>query len=83
MPDKPLVLLHGEIKRPPLSEAVRLTKLAFSSALLQRGLLLSMPHSRPMPSINRHCRELRIQDADHQLCKRRLRRYNLDVKKAR
>jgi hypothetical protein len=36
-----------------------------------------------MPSINRHCRELRIQDADHQLCKRRLRRYNLDVKKAR
>lgn len=30
--------------------------------LLQRGEKLSMPHSRPMPSIGPHCHELRITD---------------------
>jgi phage-related protein len=29
---------------------------------LQRGESLSMPHSRPMPSIGRNCHELRIND---------------------
>jgi phage-related protein len=29
---------------------------------LQRGDTLSMPHSRPMPSIGRRCHELRIND---------------------
>lgn len=32
--------------------------------LLQRGEKLSMPHSRPMPSIGAHCHELRITDSD-------------------
>lgn len=31
---------------------------------LQRGDLLSLPESRPMPSIGRRCHELRIGDAD-------------------
>lgn len=32
---------------------------------LQRGELLSMPHSRPMPLIGRACHELRVRDRDH------------------
>ena len=31
---------------------------------LQRGERLSLPHSRPMPSIGPRCHELRIVDAD-------------------
>ncbi len=31
---------------------------------LQRGESLSMPHSRPMPSIGRRCHELRVRDRD-------------------
>lgn len=31
---------------------------------LQQGELLSMPQSRPMPTIGAHCHELRIVDAD-------------------
>lgn len=29
---------------------------------LQKGELLGMPHSRPMPSIGRRCHELRVRD---------------------
>ena len=32
---------------------------------LQRGESLSMPHSRPMPSIGKRCHELRIRDEVH------------------
>jgi len=31
---------------------------------LQRGEALSMPHSRPMPTIGPRCHELRIRDSD-------------------
>ena len=31
---------------------------------LQRGEMLGMPHSRPMPVIGLRCHELRINDAD-------------------
>lgn len=31
---------------------------------LQRGETLTMPHSRPMPSIGPHCHELRVRDRD-------------------
>ena len=30
--------------------------------LIQKGGSLSLPHSRPMPSIGKHCHELRIND---------------------
>ena len=59
--DKPLVWLHGEIKTPPLSQAARI-EAGFLLRLLQRGSGLSMPHSRPMPSIGARCHELRIVD---------------------
>ena len=61
--DKPLAWLHGEIKTPPLSAAARL-EAGYLLRRLQRGDRLSMPHSRPMPSIGRNCHELRISDAN-------------------
>src|SRR5512132_438059 len=61
--DKPLAWLHGEVKSPPFSAAARL-EAGFLLRRLQRGELLSMPQSRPMPSIRARCHELRIVDAD-------------------
>ena len=61
--DKPLVLLHGVIKTPPFSHDARHT----AGALLrqvQQGEKLSLPQSRPMPSIGPRCHELRIGDRE-------------------
>ena len=60
---RPLVILHGEIKTPPLSAAARL-EAGMNLRKLQRGMVLSMPVSRPMPSIGPRCAELRIVDAN-------------------
>jgi len=62
-PDKPLVWLRGELKTPPLSLAARL-EAGMLLRRLQRGESLSMPHSRPMPSIGARCHELRVRDRD-------------------
>lgn len=59
--DKPLVWLKGKIKTPPFSAAARIDA-GVLLRRLQRGEKLSMPHSRPMPSIGPRCHELRIQD---------------------
>ena len=59
--DKPLIILHGAIKTPPLSAAARI-EAGVALRRLQRGEGLSMPLSRPMPSIGRRCAELRIVD---------------------
>ncbi len=61
--DKPLVLLSGELKTPPLSREAR-REFGFLLRKLQQGLQLEMPHSRPMPSIGRRCSELRVNDAN-------------------
>lgn len=61
--DKPIVWLHGEIKTPPMSVYVRL-EAGYLLRRLQRGEFLSMPESRPMPSIGPRCHELRVGDAD-------------------
>ena len=61
--DKPIAWLHGEIKTPPMSVEARL-EAGYLLRRLQRGELLSMPESRPMPSIGPRCHELRIGDAD-------------------
>jgi phage-related protein len=61
--DKPLVWLHGEIKTPPFSQAARV-EAGYLLRRLQRGEMLGMPHSRPMPVIGPRCHELRINDAD-------------------
>ena len=60
--DKPLAWLHGEIQTPPFSQAARL-EAGYLLRRLQRGDLLGMPHSRPMPSIGPRCHELRVNDA--------------------
>jgi phage-related protein len=62
--DKPLAWLAGEIKTPPLSTEARL-EAGVLLRRLQRGESLSMPESRPMPSIGPRCHELRIDDVDH------------------
>ncbi len=58
---KPLMILHGEIKTPPMSRTARL-EAGFLLRQLQEGEILSLPHSRPMPSIGKRCHELRISD---------------------
>jgi len=59
--EKPLVWLHGEIKTPPMSGTARI-EAGYLLRKLQMGELLSLPQSRPMPSIGLRCHELRIDD---------------------
>ena len=59
--EKVLVLLGGAIKTPPLSAAARV-RAGFLLRQLQQGEYLSLPHSRPMPSVGSRCHELRIPD---------------------
>jgi phage-related protein len=61
--DKPLVWLRGEVKTPPFSAAAR-TDAGFLLRRLQRGEVLGLPQSRPMPGIGAQCHELRINDSD-------------------
>ncbi|HEY8666377.1 MAG TPA: type II toxin-antitoxin system RelE/ParE family toxin [Tepidisphaeraceae bacterium] len=75
---KPLVWLHGEVKSPPFSpEARRLA--GFCLRALQLGTHLSMPVSRPMPTIGRGCHELRIRDAKSGLIWRIVYRIDADA----
>lgn len=60
--DRPLVWLHGEVKTPPWSLEAR-REAGFLLRRLQLGALLSLPASRPMPSIGAAVHELRIKDA--------------------
>jgi phage-related protein len=59
--NKPIVWLHGEIKTPPFTSLARL-EVGFLLRLLQDGIKLSLPHSRPLPIIGSGCHELRIID---------------------
>jgi phage-related protein len=59
--DKPLAWLHGEVRTPPFNKAARI-EAGYLLRELQRGRLLSMPHSRPMPAVGPRCHELRIVD---------------------
>ena len=60
-PDKPLAWLHGQVKSPPFSTEARL-EAGYLLRQLQRGMSLSLPHSRPMGDIGPRCHELRIND---------------------
>ena len=61
--DKSLVWMHAEVKSPPFSMEARL-EAGFLLRKLQKGQMLEMPHSRPMPAIGERCHELRIVDID-------------------
>jgi len=58
---KPLTWLHSEVKTPPFSAEARV-EAGVLLRHLQEGIKISLPHSRPMPSIGRSCHELRIPD---------------------
>ena len=60
-PEKPLVWMAGELKTPPMSSDARVEG-GMLLRRLQRGEALSMPESRPMPTIGPRCHELRIDD---------------------
>ncbi len=53
------------VRTPPVGEQAR-RDLGVALRVLQRGGLLSMPLSRPMPSIGARCHELRIRDEGKQ-----------------
>ncbi len=61
--EKDLVWLYGEVKTPPFSAEARI-ETGFLLRRLQQGESLSMPHSRPTPSVGSHCHELRIVDTN-------------------
>jgi phage-related protein len=61
--DKPLVWMHGEITTPPFSSNARI-EAGYLLRQVQKGVKLSLPQSRPMPSIGTRCNELRINDAN-------------------
>ena len=58
---KPLRWLAGEVKTPPMSREAR-REMGFLLRRLQEGEKLSLPQSRPMPSIGKACHELRVND---------------------
>ncbi|MBI2927535.1 MAG: type II toxin-antitoxin system RelE/ParE family toxin [Verrucomicrobia bacterium] len=55
------MVLRGEIKTPPMSEAAR-RETGFLLRRLQQGDSIGLPHSRPMPDIGPRCHELRVND---------------------
>jgi phage-related protein len=61
---KKIVWLSAETKTPPFSQAARIESGCLLRQL-QEGEFLSMPISRPMPSIGKHCHELRVHDSDN------------------
>lgn len=61
--DKPLVWLNSVVKSPPFSKDAGL-EAGFLLRKLQKGQMLEMPHSRPMPVIGDRCHALRVVDAD-------------------
>jgi len=61
--EKPVRWEGGEVKSPPFSFEARLETGGYLGQL-QQGEKLSMPVSRPMPSIGPGCHELRIRDGN-------------------
>lgn len=55
--------MHGEVKTPPMSRETRIETGAMLRAV-QRGELLSLPLSRPLPTIGPGCHELRVADVE-------------------
>ena len=59
---KPLVWLRGAVSTPPFGLDAGI-ETGFLLRRLQRGDVLSLPQSRPMPAIGPGCHELRVIDA--------------------
>ncbi|MBH8574838.1 type II toxin-antitoxin system RelE/ParE family toxin [Nostocaceae cyanobacterium CENA369] len=76
--NKVIIWLSGQVKTPPFSVSARI-EAGFLLRQLQQGEMLSMPDSRPMPSIGSHCHELRINDSDADKQWRIIYRIDLDA----
>src|SRR5437660_10040498 len=61
MNGRPLMILRGEMKTPPMSESAR-RETGFFLRRVQQGELLALPQSRPMATIGPRCHELRVND---------------------
>lgn len=59
--DKPVVWLRGAVSTPPFGLEARV-ETGFLLRRLQRGDVLSLPQSRPMPAVGPGCHELRVVD---------------------
>ncbi|HEV7279778.1 MAG TPA: type II toxin-antitoxin system RelE/ParE family toxin [Pirellulaceae bacterium] len=59
----PVAFLATEIKTPPFSQDARL-RAGWLLWQLQQGVVIPMPHNRPMPSLAPRCGELRMPDGD-------------------
>jgi phage-related protein len=64
--DKPIAWLHGEIKTPPMSKEARF-EIGHLLRRVQGGEKLSMPISRPLPSIDPGAHELRVKDIEKKI----------------
>ena len=60
---KALIFLSGEIKTPPFTPQAR-QEAGDLLRQVQEGIKLSLPFSRPLPSVGRNCHELRVRDRD-------------------
>jgi phage-related protein len=60
---KQLLFLAGSIKTPPFSATAR-REAGHLLERLQDGEALSLPHSRPLPSLGPRCHELRVNDVE-------------------
>ena len=61
---KPLFVLKGEIKTPPIDKLAR-REAGDLLRQLQDGVSLGLPHSRPLPTVGPQCHELRVKDSRH------------------
>lgn len=64
MDEKPVIWLNGEIKTPPFTRDGR-REAGMLLGMVQAGIPIGMPRSRPMPGIGAGCHELRVRDAGH------------------
>lgn len=62
--EKVALFLTSTFKEPPFTRSGRL-EAGVLLGRLQKGESLSMPVSRPMPSIGPRCHELRVRDGEH------------------
>ena len=61
--DKPLRWMLDTLQTPPVGREARVEG-GVLLRRLQRGEVLALPHSRPMPSIGRRVHELRVDDRE-------------------
>jgi phage-related protein len=61
--DKPIAWLVDTVRTPPFGREARIA-VGYLLRCLQAGMTLSMPESRPVPSVGARCHELRVEDPE-------------------